>query len=296
MEIALQLRTPDQKEKLDKFPEHLVTFYDGIPLTEEEWDKQYQSFNRIYVGDEFCSNRLPLLTELKVFCQFAEEKQLNITLLTPVLTDEGLEKISPLFEYLKERLPETEVVVNDLGVLFFLKQKYPLFRLAVGRLLNKGFKDPRLLEANMLSSKEADELLNDSTFDHMLFQEKMMELEVTRLERDLLPYGDCLTSGASGLRTSIYFPFGYLTTGRVCWPASFNQTARESFMPVNRCSRSCNALTLELRNKSFSFQLIQSGNTIFYLYTSSMLSSLIKKAKEQNLRLVYQGFVLGGMT
>lgn len=284
MKIALHLRNPDHKEQTEKFPEHLSIFYDKVLFSTENW-----SSDRIYVGDEFCPSRLPLMKELKLFCQSAKEKDLNLTLLTPVLTDHGLDKFSPLFEYLHENHTEAEVVVNDLGVLLFLKKKYPRLRLGAGRLFNKGFKDPRLPDTKTPSKVSG--LLNDSTFDHAEFQEMMTELSVARLERDLLPYGN-IPDALSGFGTSVYFPFGYVTTGRVCWPASFKQGAKQKFMPAKKCSCPCNAMTLELRNDSFSFKIIQSGNTIFYLYPSSKLDSLIKKAEHENLRLVYQGFAI----
>ncbi|MDM8523197.1 hypothetical protein QUF80_07490 [Desulfococcaceae bacterium HSG8] len=296
MEIALHLRNPDNKGDLPKVSNHLMDFYDQAFVGKEDLEKKSHSFNRVYVGDEFCSNRIPSLAEMKHFFSFAEEKNLNITLLTPVLTDEGIAKCSPLFEYLEKKHPETEVVVNDLGVLFYLKRNYPLFRLSAGRLFNKGFKDPRLSsnEKSSSISQEADELLNYSTFDHPDFQEKMAELSVTRLERDLLPYGnDVGEITGSDFKTSVYFPFGYVTSGRVCWTASFKQKIGERFVIPVKCPRPCNGMTLELKHKNFSFPLIQNGNTIFYLYTSSMLSYLLKRADHENLRLVYQGFIFG---
>ncbi|UCF56808.1 MAG: hypothetical protein JSW15_12185 [Deltaproteobacteria bacterium] len=296
MELAFHLRDPGQVEKLNEFPRHLLDFYDGVSLREKDWIEGIpQSLDRIYIGDEFCFNRLPSLGELDRLYQFAEKKGLGVTFLTPPLTDEGLERSTPLLDYLKERDPRTEVVVNDWGVLSFLNERYPLFQLAIGRLLNKGFKDPRLLDANEASlfSEETEELLNNSTFDSVDFQEKMLELKVTRLERDLLPYGEHKIESHPQLETSIYFPFGYITTGRVCWIASFKQSAKEKFAPLMRCARFCNALTLKLNSDKFSFQLFQGGNTVFYLYTPSMLDSLIKGAKRKNFRLVYQGLAIG---
>jgi len=286
MEIALHLRRPDQKAALDNFPKHLMSFYDQALLR----GKESRAFDRIYVGDEFCPNRLPGLSELKRFCRFATEQNLKLTLLTPVLTDKGLEKYSPIFEYLQETAPGTEVVVNDLGVLFYLKRQYPGLRVSAGRLLNKGFKDPRLHRQDI--PWESEPFLSDCTFDQAEFQEKMAELSVSRLERDVLPYGDHSVKNVSLFKTSVYFPFGYVTTGRVCWTASFRQPPGKKFMMSDTCSCPCNELSFELRNEQFFFKIIQNGNTIFYLYPFSMLKSLISQAEAENLRLVYQGFVV----
>jgi len=291
MEIALHLRNPEPLEHSDKYPEHWRTL--------REWSFPSETscppFERIYIGDEFCPNRLPQLIKLKHFCRVAREKRLGMTLLTPVLTDGQLEKYSPLFEYLEQNRPETEVVVNDLGVLFFLKKKHPLLRLAAGRLLNKGFKDPRLKEPDEMASlsQEAREVLDDCTFDHAEFQELMLTLSVARLERDLPPYSDNALNITAGLKTSVYFPFGYVTTGRVCLTAALRQASKERFIPVDNCSRPCDDVAFNLEHRSFSFQIIQNGNTVFYRYPSSMMTFLIKTAEANNIRLVYQGFVIG---
>ena len=123
--------------------------------------------SRIYTGDEFCANRLPSLTELNKVCELAEDRNLELTFLIPYLTDWGQETCSRLLDALYEKNPSTEVVVNDWGTLVYVQNKYPSFKLALGRLLNKGFKDPRLQNVDdvFLLSEELAELLNTGTFD-----------------------------------------------------------------------------------------------------------------------------------
>ncbi|OQY58509.1 MAG: hypothetical protein B6245_11450 [Desulfobacteraceae bacterium 4572_88] len=135
------------------------------------------------------------------------------------------------------------------GKLGYLKRKYPGLHVSAGRLLNKGFKDPRLHRQDI--PWESEPFISDCTFDQAEFQEKMAELSVTRLERDLLPYGDHRVKNVSMFKTSVYFPFGYVTTGRVWWTASFRQPSEKSFMPSDKCSRPCDDMTFELRNELF---------------------------------------------
>ncbi len=297
MELAFHIRTPDSQDWADKFQKEMDRLYDG----ENDWAEDFPLADRIYVGDEFCPNRLPSLSELEGFCALARENALKITLLTPVLTDKELENHSFLFDYLEKWEKGAEIVVNDWGVLLFLKRrnshKAKLCTpggvcLSGGRLFNKGFKDPRLGDAEGLAlfSSETLGLLNESTFDHPEFQRAMRDLGVSRLERDLLPYGNPVCrSGESGIHPSFYFPFGYVTTGRVCWTASFRQAEGEKFFPAGPCARVCDDLRFELENENLSFRVFQNGNTIFYLYPFSLLSSFIKAAKRENIRLVYQG-------
>jgi hypothetical protein len=121
----------------------------------------------------------------------------------------------------------------------------------------------------------------------------MRELKVSRLEHDLPPYGDDYDIGFAALPAAVYFPFGYITSGRVCWMAGFGRPARDKFVPVAACARRCNAVTLKLKSPDFAFPVFQNGNTVFYRYSAAMLSMLFAKARRNPLRLVYQGWAMG---
>ncbi len=292
LDIALHLRDLKEPGTLNLHRGLLKKLYKMAYQDEEGGTREPPSFNRIYVGDEFCSCRAPGLKELKEFGRFAAEKELPLTLLTPVLTDEGLERIAPLFDYLDSNHSGAEVVANDWGVLFFLKNRHPSLHLSAGRMLNKGYKDPRLKrpKESAISEEEPDPLLNAGTFDHEPVREKMAELGVARCERDLLPFQTITASKTFHFKSSCYFPFGYVTSGRVCWAAAFNQPPEKRYIPPRRCGRPCNGSTLELKNETFSFRLFQNGNTIFYHYPSPMLKSLFQHADQVGQRLVYQSF------
>jgi hypothetical protein len=217
-----------------------------------------------------------------------------LTFLTPPLTDAGIAKCGPLFDIFKDMDYGAEVVVNDWGLLLFLKEKYPLFQLSVGRLLNKGFKDPRLMNSDeaLTLSAETAEFFNTCTFDAVEFPAKMRQLNVKRVERDLLPFGEAEIKHHGELQTSVYFPFGYITTGRVCWLSSFYTDAGRKFSISNGCRRICQKISLKLNHAKTGLQLFQTGNTIFYLYPPSKLAALVKQAETQRLRLVYQGLMV----
>ena len=295
MELAVHLRDPAQVQALNDLPGHLSTLYGEKAFKELGWPVRVdQRSLRLYIGDEFCIHRLPSIDELDTICQLVKRENRDLTFLTPPLTDDGMDRCRPLFDFLNERGLRTEVVVNDWGVLFFLKEKYPLFQLSVGRLLNKGFKDPRLMNPDEASefSAETAEHFNACTFDSIEFPAKMQELDVTRLERDLLPFGDPEIKRRGGLQASVYFPFGYITTGRACWMKSFDASRGRKFSISNGCPHACNQISLKLNHAKTDLQLFQAGNTIFYLYAPSKLAALAKRAKTQKLRLVYQGLIV----
>jgi len=295
MELAVHLRDPAQVQALSDLPGHLSILYGEEAFKGLDWCSRVdQSFWRLYIGDEFCIHRLPNPAEFDTLCQLAKGENRGLTFLTPPLTDDGIDRCDPLFDILKDMDLGTEVVVNDWGVLLFLKEKYPSFQLSVGRLLNKGFKDPRLtsLDEALTLSAETAELFNTCTFDSVEFPAQMRQLNIKRLERDLLPFGESEIKRHGELQTSVYFPFGYITTGRVCWMSSFHAVPGRKFSISNGCRRTCQKISLKLNHAKTDLHLYQTGNTIFYLYAPSKLAALVKQAETQKLRLVYQGLMV----
>ena len=295
MELACHIRNLNQLDRLAKVAEHLKTFYppDG-PGPEPCWPQSLTTAcNRIYVGDEFCVARMPTLLELQRLWAMTVKTGHDLTLLTPVMTDKNIEAVAPLFGYLDENLPATEVVFNDWGVMAYVSRHFSSLKLSAGRLLNKGFKDPRLKPPPPLEDyahPSHDMLLNWSTYDGPWIREQLLTMNIDRCEQDLLPYRTDPAVGGDGLAVSVYFPFGYVTSGRICWTASFDQPAGKRFMPTDRCSRPCGELMLELKSTQFAFRIFQSGNTIFFLYPGDRLESLLQTPGTRGLRLVYQGF------
>lgn len=295
MELAIHLRNGSQCDPPDRWNEHIASLYERGTAPDERWTEEVgRPFSRVYVGDEFCCNRLPKSEELRSLLQICKERGNQVTFLTPPLTDDEIERHSPLLDQLEETDSGAEVVFNDWGVLMFLKERYPRFELSAGRLLNKGFKDPRLPDASDFSSLsiEAASLLDTSSFDQPQVQDKLLELGVTRIERDLLPYAEGPPTAIPGLETSIYFPFGYLAAGRVCWMSSFGQGVAERFVPLRECPRPCGRAPLGIKSDSFSTPVIQSGNALHYLYTPPMLAAILDEARRKKFRLVYQGLAL----
>lgn len=295
MELAVQLREAGQLESLEGVAEHLTEFYEDSDLDAEDFlgliPKEVQ---RIYVGDEFCVHRLPDLVELEAAAGEAAGKGWDLTLLTPPVTDDGLEKCSRLFRFLEGESVVTEVVVNDWGLLCLLRENHPSLAAAAGRLLNKGLKDPRLVDPDAAAdlSEDTKDLLDGCTFDTPRFRDKLREWDVRRLERDLLPYGEPRVQSPEGIITSVYFPFGYVSTGRVCWIASFTNRDSDKFTPLSSCHASCDGLLLEMGCVDSSFRVFGGGNTVFYLYPLSLLRAFLKDPTHDKIRLVYQGLAI----
>jgi hypothetical protein len=295
MELAVHIRVSTSPSQLRQIKGHIHSLYKDCSSSHDHRIEEIPGdLSRIYIGDEFCFNRLPSLSGIKDIWRIAEDENLHLTFLTPVLTNESIEKAAKIFDFICAQDDHSEVVVNDWGVLAFLKKEYPLFQLSLGRLLNKGFKDPRLPEPETVRACQGmNQLLNESTFDLVDYQKKIIEWGVVRLERDLMPYANQLPKDNGMLKTSVYFPFGYITTSRVCWIASFDKKAGNKFVPGDKCTRECDGISFILKNNKISVDIVQNGNTIFYLYPTVVLNKLIQVAKDTNLRLIYQGLYFG---
>jgi len=294
MELAVHLRTPAHAPALDEVPRLVGALLDPRECS-GKMSNRTPPVTRIYCGDEFCAHRLPSVPELEAFCRLAEEKNLAVTLLTPILSDTSLDAASALGDCLARWNPENEVVINDWGALLLVRGQFPRFRVGAGRLLNKGFKDPRLREPETLRSfsSEGKALLEQCTFEGKGFQEKAAAWGVCRLEQDLLPYGTGIRRNRNkGFAVSVYFPYGYVTAGRICWVAAFDGRAEEAFVPLPHCACSCVDTGLALEHEGFAFPVIQNGNAVFYRYSPSTVAALFRSAVRSDLRVVFQGLVL----
>lgn len=295
MELAIHIRHAGQLDELDRTPDQVLDLYTDLETEARAWVRSIpEQVERVYVGDEFCIHRMPEPEVLEAITRSARTKGWPVTLLTPPATDEGLERCSPLLGFLEREVPGAEVVVNDWGLLCLLKEEYPSLPAAAGRLLNKGFKDPRLADPGRAEeiSEDAQELFNGCSFDTPLFQEKLWEMGVRRVERDLFPYGKPDVRGTNGLGTSVYFPFGYVSTGRVCRVASFKASVARKFSLLDACHGPCNGLLMEMGGGQSGFRLFEGGNTVFYLYRPSVLGSFATDPTYKEVRVICQGLAI----
>ena len=94
---------------------------------------------------EFCERLLPSPSQLKKALDFVKENNADFTLVTPYVTNSGLQKVGKLITTLLELKPDSEIVFNDWGVFHLIKEyNYPL-KPVLGRLLNKMKRGPRIV-------------------------------------------------------------------------------------------------------------------------------------------------------
>jgi hypothetical protein len=288
MSIAIHLRHPALEDIPDSIFPHLTGIYpDEKNLPESK--SAGHGVSGIYIGDEFCFHRLPKEKELDEFCRSTRKACLSLALLTTPMTQPQLESYAPIFSHLSKLWPDAEVVANDIGVLFYLRKTHPGFRISAGRLLNKGYADPRQDEPG----KETNRCLTGGgAFEHGEFLSVLTGAGVRRLELDLPPHANWRKPVTLGIKTSVYFPFGYAATGRMCQTASFGVKGRKKFLIADSCARSCDGMGFELKHRDFKVRVFQNGNTVYYLYHPAVIRSLLSAAVDDDVRIIYQGLAV----
>jgi len=197
-------------------------------------------FARMYFGVEFCQRLIPALEELKTALNTADEQKMDFTLLTPYAADEGIKSLVKLFEYLEKSGRKTEVVVNDLGVLKLIHDNYPHLKPVYGRLMSKMTRMPRF--AKQLSKRITPEQLKVFQNCSLLlpyYKKFLTEMGVERLEFDIVPQGIKMDFNNEPFRASFYYPWAYITTGRVCEIGSMGIVPEKKFRLDQPCGREC---------------------------------------------------------
>jgi len=254
-------------------------------------------FRRIYWGCEFCETLIPGSGATVRLAEGARERGLAWSLVTPYVTDHGLDRIARLLEKLPRDLHPDEVVVNDWGILRWLRREQDHLRPVLGRLMNKMIRDPRVATQfdDPRAPREAVEALRGFSISAGSYRSFLDGKQVGRVEVDNPLQGLSVDFAAEGIPASIYLPFGYVTTGRICLPGSLRLTPGNKFSHLDRCGRECGDTVLELKNTKSPFEadrgltLYQRGNTIFYFQPPDRVAAGLEAAADCGVdRVVWQ--------
>lgn len=254
--------------------------------------KRLKKYDRVYYGAEFCQNRIPTLQALKRICS-AMKHEKPVTFLTPYVTDQGLEKLKPLLEYLSGLDQLTEVVFNDWGVLKWMQERRGNIVPVLGRLLSKQKRDPRIQNVLLNQQKfyasfdgnlkkqvvvlpkkvppALFEHFKGSVIDVPAFQEFLLRNHIKRVEIDCLAW-EMKMSPPEGMGISIYSPYGYVATTRFCGLLNVTSVA---------CGKKCKKYYFSLKGVSSPLPFYIHGNTVFYKTKMPDEISLKKKGVDR---------------
>lgn len=217
-----------------------------------------RALDRIHFGNEFCERLLPHRPQLERVVDWSVEQGLGVTLLTPMLADRGID----LLPRLLERLPEqSEVVVNDWGVLRLLREQFPRLCPVAGRQMGKMIKDPRLPSAEWASAIPPG-------MQSSLYPKLMRRFGIESAETDIRPFAEPADLQPNGLRLSVHLPYGYTLKGRICKPGSLSLDKQQKFMPGHSCQKECLVYFSRMQRTGcqspHELPSFLRGNTVFY--------------------------------
>ena len=219
-------------------------------------------FSRLYFGNEFCEQLIPSRADLQQFLDFASENSLDFTFVTPYVTNRGLGRLEKLFEKIAQNKPDSEVVFNDYGVFRVLNSRYNQLEPVMGRLLNRMKRGPRLMMVIDKLPSTTVEYFRSSNLTVPVLTEFLNAHQVRRVELDNVLQG--IDFHLDNLEASLYIPFAYVTTTRLCLVNSCDIAEREEMIGIFPCKQECQKYTFYLRSEVMPVILIRKGNTIFF--------------------------------
>jgi len=224
------------------------------------WSKKY---TRLYFGNEFCQKLIPTKGDLDYIINFVKKNNIKLSFATPYVTDEGIERLEPLLELLNEKLPESEVIINDYGTLELMQEKKLELKPVLGRLLTKQKRGPRIINIMDKLPKPAIEHFKKSNAEVLIFQEFLVKNGFERVELDNLLQGVEDDFSESKIKASLYYPYAYVTTTRFCLTAICDK--KDAVPGIYPCKKECLKYgPFKLTNKNMPIPLLLKGNTQFF--------------------------------
>lgn len=219
-------------------------------------------FDRLYFGVEFCELALPSVKDVARAKRHADERSMGFTLVTPYVTDAGLDGVGRLIGAMAESGP-AEVVVNDYGTLSVLR-RFPSLTPVFGRLLTRQKRGFGIsAKARSVPDMLADHFRR-SNVDAEPVALFLREYGIGRVELDNLIQGVDVDLAGAGLKGSLYTPYGYITTTRAC-PYSFDGRGWKSM--TGECGKACRSDLLLLDGDIVTQTIYMRGNTQFFKKT-----------------------------
>lgn len=216
------------------------------------------NYDRFYIGNEFCEKLIPKSSEIKIVQDTIFKMNKNLTIVLSYSTNKYLQNIVEVLKKLDLDKDGLEIVVNDLGTLYFLNKNYPNIKLVAGRLLNKTKRDPRIFKVKDNMNANIYDFYKCSNLNTRESMEFLKKMNVDRIEFDFPLHGVKLINDK--FKYSIIHPYTYVTTGRFC---IYNQNTWKPQREY-KCEMNCKNSIIEITNDNFPCKVFRKGNSIFY--------------------------------
>ncbi|MCX7163266.1 MAG: hypothetical protein NT083_09530 [Rhodocyclales bacterium] len=198
--------------------------------------------------------------------------------MTPIATPAGLARIQKLLAGFAQTGEAPAVVFNDWGVANLLRESFPHLERRAGRLINRGLRDPRLMD----QVPDAETALEATGSDRgRRMRAHLVRFGVTALETDVDIEGSFLGDGSEGLQRVLYLPFAFAASSRNCLvKAEGAPTSDECFTKGLEipCKGSCRGRRDRIERADTRLPLWRAGNTIFFEVPQFRAGAMIQQA------------------
>ncbi len=296
MEFAVVYQTIDQLEGFDRNLENLEVKLKSTPIFEFQ-EKVYKNVisklkeyyreiycDVIYFGSEFCENLIPDVATIEKVIDFCNKNNLRLALITPLVSNKGINSLIKIFEYLKINDISMEIIVNDYGVMNLVNKNYSNITMISGRLMHKMTSDPRIknyidnlkklpLEVGMLR------YMRSSAYSMGDFLDFMNRLGISHGELDAVYQG--IDFNIPGEYTfSLNLPYTYITSGRYCIAGSIHNSFENKFSIDLKCQKECLDNIVRLSKDDIQEKIFRRGKGVVNtLYENIDITQFINESK-----------------
>lgn len=260
---AIPLLNADQISAIQSFGMLEGTFGENL----------FERVKGVYFGNDTCEQLIPSADEVLKALAFCREKKWEFAYVTPYVGPDAMDRLSRNFEALRSEAPGTEVVVNDFGVLRFLRTNYPELVPTLGRLFVKLKRDPRFSRTGFpISSENIEDLgnvqknqsetLRNCSLDVPVYRDFLRKKGIVRVATDFVPSG--VDHAGWGFPTDAYWPWIYVMSGRACMVAAQTQPGKAKHPTDEPCRRQCQEYELQIDGEAYgAYDTVQRGNAVW---------------------------------
>lgn len=241
--------------------------------------KEYQ---RLYFGEEFCERKISE-DELRKVAQFADEKGLPFTYVTPFVTEKYFDRIINTVMIVTSNRIENEIVINDWGLFHAVQSTKSSCKFILGRLLNKQKKGPEILGQMKRLNKDTVDHFQRANTDSLHFQKFLIANGFIRIEMDNLL---CGIIRESRIPASLYTPFAHISVTRTCKLVGCENGKSPCHAVIRNCRKECEKYDIELEHPKMPVRLYLKGNA--HLFQNNILPKNLKEANIDRIVFIPQ--------
>jgi collagenase-like PrtC family protease len=134
-----------------------------------------ESFTSIYFGSETCDFLIPTHSDIDALVDVHRKFNVECVFVTPYVTEHNFYQVERMLKYLEAVLPDSEIVVNDWGVINFIQEYYPRFRLILGRILNRQRRSTFLAHQDMTDMRLIESLEGLTKYDQEYLRSSILQ-------------------------------------------------------------------------------------------------------------------------